>query len=355
MGLVRKLLLLEAIPKNSIMEILTQEQLFVCQLLIIYKAQIRPVLEYCFPYVECSTQTYPETIGFCPKKDRQFVSWVMPRSRTHSLLWNTVEELAIWLYFIEIFMDDALLKYQQLFDPPLTVPARITRRVEASHPFEVTLDTCRTFLSKDSFIQRTARFWNTLPREVFPEAYNLQKFKRNSNSYLISLWFSRCSLNITEDFSFLLRNVDNINMDLATILEWGSNNLIDFNANKTQACLFSRKAQHKLVRSNHTFEGIHFDVWYYTISNNVSWENHVRSIIAKRVQLRMIYKAQIRPVLEYCFHIWSAAPKHTLKLLDSVQKRAIRLVGDASLTNSLTPLDIFFLSLGAHERESLFF
>ncbi|CAG9817422.1 unnamed protein product [Phaedon cochleariae] len=50
------------------------------------------------------------------------------------------------------------------------------------------------------------------------------------------------------------RNVDNINMHLATILDWGFNNLVDFNANKTQACLFSRK-------------GI-------TISNNLFWENH---------------------------------------------------------------------------------
>ncbi|CAG9821983.1 unnamed protein product [Phaedon cochleariae] len=62
-------------------------------------------------------------------------------------------------------------------------PARLTRRVEASHPFVVTLETCRTSLSKDLFIQRTARLWNTLPREVFPEADNLQKFKKNKNSY----------------------------------------------------------------------------------------------------------------------------------------------------------------------------
>ncbi|CAG9816101.1 unnamed protein product [Phaedon cochleariae] len=92
-----------------------------------------------------------------------------------------------------------------------------------------------------------------------------------------------------------------------------------------------------------------------TISNNLSWENHVRSIArsaSQRLgflfrarscftssQLLMIYKAQIRPVLEYCFHIWSAAPQHTLKLLDSVQKRTICHVTDASLTNSLTSLE----------------
>ncbi|CAG9821179.1 unnamed protein product [Phaedon cochleariae] len=49
----------------------------------------------------------------------------------------------------------------------------------------------------------------------------------------------------------------NINMDLSTILEWRSNNLVDFNANKTQACLFSRKA----------------DLTVPNITYNLSWEN----------------------------------------------------------------------------------
>ncbi|CAH1164647.1 unnamed protein product [Phaedon cochleariae] len=83
--------------------------------------------------------------------------------------------------------------------------------------------------------------------------------------------------------------------------------------------------------------------------------NHVRSIAKAALQklgfllraksyftpqqLLMIYKAQIRPVLEYCSHIWGSAPKHTLMLLDSIQRRAIRLVGDATLTHSLTSLE----------------
>ena len=52
----------------------------------------------------------------------------------------------------------------------------------------VTLETCRTSHFKDSFIQRTARLWNTLPWEVFLEAFNLQKFKKNTNFYLLSLF-----------------------------------------------------------------------------------------------------------------------------------------------------------------------
>nr|CAI5850061.1 unnamed protein product [Callosobruchus analis] len=41
-------------------------------------------------------------------------------------------------------------------------------------------------------------------------------------------------------------------------------------------------------------------------------------------QLLLLYKAQIRPSLEYCSHLWGCAPKHTLKLLDAIQSRAVK-------------------------------
>ena len=40
------------------------------------------------------------------------------------------------------------------------------------------------------------------------------------------------------------------------------------------------------------------------------------------------YVSQIRPCLEYCSHVWGAAPPSTLSILDSSQKRAIRLIID---------------------------
>nr|CAH7754369.1 unnamed protein product [Callosobruchus chinensis] len=43
----------------------------------------------------------------------------------------------------------------------------------------------------------------------------------------------------------------------------------------------------------------------------------------------MPYKAQIRPNLEYCSHIWGAAAPTTLSILDAVQRRAIRLIDAA--------------------------
>nr|CAH7746235.1 unnamed protein product [Callosobruchus chinensis] len=51
----------------------------------------------------------------------------------------------------------------------------------------------------------------------------------------------------------------------------------------------------------------------------------------------MLYKAQIRPSLEYCSHIWGAAAPTTLSILNVVQRRAIRLIGDPALTCHLQP------------------
>nr|CAH7761849.1 unnamed protein product [Callosobruchus chinensis] len=51
-----------------------------------------------------------------------------------------------------------------------------------------------------------------------------------------------------------------------------------------------------------------------------------------------LYKAQIRPSLEYSSHIWGAAAPTTLSILDAVQRRAIRLIGDPALTCHLLPL-----------------
>nr|CAH7761318.1 unnamed protein product [Callosobruchus chinensis] len=54
--------------------------------------------------------------------------------------------------------------------------------------------------------------------------------------------------------------------------------------------------------------------------------------------LLTLHNAQIRPSLEYCSHIWGAAGPTTLSILDSVQRRTIRLIGDPPLTCHLQPL-----------------
>nr|CAH7737717.1 unnamed protein product [Callosobruchus chinensis] len=60
-------------------------------------------------------------------------------------------------------------------------------------------------------------------------------------------------------------------------------------------------------------------------------------ICYEHANLLTLYKAQIRPSLEYGSHIWRAAAPATLSILEAVQRRAIRLIGDPALTCYLQP------------------
>ena len=47
--------------------------------------------------------------------------------------------------------------------------------------------------------------------------------------------------------------------------------------------------------------------------------------------------------MEYCSHVWGAAPPSTLSILDSIERKAIRLIDDPVLTERLSSL--------AHRRD----
>ncbi len=91
------------------------------------------------------------------------------------------------------------------------------------------------------------------------------------------------------------------------------------------------------------------------ISSNLSWKSHVFSI-AKRAskmlgflwrarkyftahQLFILYKAQVKPIMEYCSHVWGGAPVSVLGILDRLQTKAVRLIGDPKLTGGLPGLE----------------
>ena len=52
-----------------------------------------------------------------------------------------------------------------------------------------------------------------------------------------------------------------------------------------------------------------------------------------------LYKATIRPLMEYGCHLWAGAPRTHLQLLDCVEKRAKNLMGQ-QLANKLLPLSV---------------
>ena len=155
------------------------------------------------------------------------------------------------------------------------------------------------------------------------------------------------------------QEVTHLNKDLEEILSWGDSNQVEFNATKTQAAVFSKKvgtAEPDILMAGHSIPlASSISLLGVNLGSNMSWHNHVVAIAkaasqklgtlfrTKKLytsqQLLMLYKAQIRPSLEYCSHVWSSAPKHTLRLLDSIQKRAIRLIGDPELTANLESLE----------------
>ena len=54
--------------------------------------------------------------------------------------------------------------------------------------------------------------------------------------------------------------------------------------------------------------------------------------------LYTLYTSQVRPSLEYYSHIWEAALLTTLSILDSIQRRAVRLINGPNLTRRLPSL-----------------
>nr|CAH7748586.1 unnamed protein product [Callosobruchus chinensis] len=65
-----------------------------------------------------------------------------------------------------------------------------------------------------------------------------------------------------------------------------------------------------------------------------------------RSNLLRLYKAHIRPSLENCSHIWGAAAPTTLSILDAIQRRAIRFIGDLALNCLLQPLCLWRRAVG---------
>nr|CAH7745654.1 unnamed protein product [Callosobruchus chinensis] len=68
------------------------------------------------------------------------------------------------------------------------------------------------------------------------------------------------------------------------------------------------------------------------------WDNINRYATWSQEVLLTIQPSQAIRSPEYCLHIWGAAALTTLSILDAVQRRAIRLIGDPALTCHLQPL-----------------
>ena len=70
--------------------------------------------------------------------------------------------------------------------PPPQVFTRNTRLSERSHAFTVaTMSHSTTHYRENSLFTRTARFWNDLPTNIFPESFNISVFKARVNQHFL--------------------------------------------------------------------------------------------------------------------------------------------------------------------------
>ena len=147
-----------------------------------------------------------------------------------------------------------------------------------------------------------------------------------------------------------------INSDLQSISEWGTRNLVKSNTSKTQLftiSLSNTPSNFPVILEDSEIPPLNStNILGLQISSSLPWRDHIVQIAksASRklrvlfrckqyfnsAQLFKFYSGFIHPCLEYCSHIWGSSPYTFLH--DRVESKAIRLIGDPSLTSTLNPL-----------------
>ena len=152
---------------------------------------------------------------------------------------------------------------------------------------------------------------------------------------------------------------DVLNEDLRRVSEWGANWLVSFNPSKTQSILHSRLKgddDHSIKMSdNRIREQDSISFLGLAVTKDLSWKPYIQSISKQAAQrigslyrassylppqtVCYLYKSTIRPLMEYCCHLWAGAPQTHLNLLERVEKRVKNLMGE-KLASKLQPLSV---------------
>ena len=145
----------------------------------------------------------------------------------------------------------------------------------------------------------------------------------------------------------IAESADILNADLKAMSEWAKRWLITFSPPKTESLLLSWKTHKRdhppLVMDNTNITEVeshrHLGL---TFSHNLLWSDHIKDIALKankrvdlmiplkytldRKALEKIYFAFVRPIMEYAGVVWHNCSAQDEQLLETVQKRAARIV-----------------------------
>jgi hypothetical protein len=145
-----------------------------------------------------------------------------------------------------------------------------------------------------------------------------------------------------KDITELLKT---LNIELAKVAKWFDVNQLCLNIGKTHCMIFSHRhvnIAHPVMIKNTALEYVSYTKFLGVIvDNKLSWKQHivyvknkiskciailykVNRILSVNVKLKL-YKTFIQPHLTYCNTVWGRTYKSTLKPLEIVQKRAIKM------------------------------
>ena len=192
--------------------------------------------------------------------------------------------------------------------------------------------------------------------DLHASASDVHSFADDSNLHKSSSFQCQPSSNARSQSRLAMSST--INSDLQSISEWGTRNLVKFNTSKRQLLTFSLSntpSNYPIIFEDSEIPPLNsINILGLQISSSLSWRDHIDQTAksaSKKLRVRFqckqyfnsaqsfkLYTGFIRPCLEYCSHIWGSSP-HT-SLLDRVESKAIRLIGDPSLTSTLDPLSL---------------
>ncbi|CAG5046898.1 unnamed protein product [Parnassius apollo] len=161
--------------------------------------------------------------------------------------------------------------------------------------------------------------------------------------------------NVSECRNKLVSEVESL---LNRVSDWGRLNLVQFNPQKTQVCTLTAKKNPFVVSPQ--FQGTplvasaSIGILGVDISSDVQFHGHLEEkaklaskkhgVLSRAGQYFMpahrlrLYKAQVRPHMEYCSHLWAGAPQYQLLPLYRIQRRAARIIDDRVLSDRLDSL-----------------
>ena len=140
--------------------------------------------------------------------------------------------------------------------------------------------------------------------------------------------------------------------------KWEARNLVKFNSLKTQLLAFylaNSPSNYSIIFEDLKILPLNsINILGLQISSSLSWRDHIVQI-AKSASKKLgvlfrykqyfnsahifkLYTGFICPCLDCCYQIWSTSP--FTSLLDRVESKAIRLIGDSSSTSTLDPLSL---------------